>query len=126
MPDATAEVHMNCGAIKVDLNHEPVEVSVLVKDGHVSGAFIANRERRGIRIANATHQIDVTADDALLLLDWLQEQEPALRAMLDEEAAALTAVDQRTGSIGSEVQPKPSQAEGDRATVEESLREKEL
>jgi hypothetical protein len=36
----------------------------------------------------------VTADDALLLLGWLQEQAPTLQAMLDEEGAALAAVDQ--------------------------------
>jgi hypothetical protein len=116
---------MNCGAITVDLNRVPLEVSVLVEDRRLSGAFIANREQRGIRIADATHQLDITADDALLLLDWLQEQAAALRAMLDEEAAALATVDQRAALANSEVQPKPSQAEGDRSTVEESLREKE-
>jgi len=117
---------MNCGTIMVDLNHVPLEVSVLVEDRRLSGAFIANREQRGIRIANATQQIDVTADDALLLLEWLQEQAPTLRAMLDEEAAALAIVDQRATQANSDVQPKPSQAEGDRATIEEDLREREV
>jgi hypothetical protein len=117
---------MNCGAISVDLNHVPVEVGILVEGQRQSGPFIANRECRGIRIADATHQIDVTADDALLLLTWLQEQEPALRAMLDEETAALAAVDRRVAQEDAGVQPKPSQAEGDRATIEESLREKEV
>jgi hypothetical protein len=106
---------MNCGTITVDLNRVPLEVSVLVEDRRLSGAFIANRGQRGIRIANTTQQIDVTADDALLLLDWLQEQAPALRAMLDEESAALATVDQRV-----------IQAQGERATVEESLRETEI
>jgi hypothetical protein len=117
---------MKCGAITVDLNHVPVEVSILVDGPQQSGAFIANRARRGIRIASETHQIDMTADDALLLLAWLQEHAPALRAMLDEEAAALAAVDLRAAQVETDVQPKPSQAEGDRATIEESLREKEL
>lgn len=116
---------MKCGAITVDLNHEPVEVGILVEGQQQSGSFIANRERRGIHIADATHQIDVTADDALLLLAWLQEQAPALRAMLEEEAAALATVDRRAAPVDTGVQPKPSQAEGDRATIEESLREKE-
>ena len=86
---------MKYGNIMVDLNRAPVEVSFLVEGHQKSGAFIANRERRGIRIADERHQIDVTADDALLLLAWLQEHAPALRAMLDEEAAALAVVDQR-------------------------------
>jgi hypothetical protein len=106
---------MNCGTITVDLNQVPLEVSVLVEDRRLSGAFIANREQRGIRIANATQQIDVTADDALLLLEWLQEQAPALRAMLEEESAALATVDQRV-----------IQTEVDRATIKDSLREKEV
>jgi hypothetical protein len=117
---------MQCGAITVDLNHEPVEVGILVEGQQQSGAFIANRARRGIRIADEMHQINVTADDALLLLAWLQEQEEALRAMLDEEAAALAAVEQRTAQRDSGGSPKPSQAEGDQATIEESLPEKEV
>jgi ABC-type transporter Mla subunit MlaD len=117
---------MQYGAITVELNHVPVEIGILVEGQQQSGAFIANRERRGIRIANEMHQIDVTADDALLLLAWLQEQAPALRAMLDEEAAALTAMEQRLAQLEPDLQPKPSQAEGDRATIEESLREKEV
>jgi hypothetical protein len=36
-----------------------------------------------------------TTDEALLLLSWLQEHEPTLRAMLDEEMQALAALDQR-------------------------------
>ena len=116
---------MKCGAITIDLNRTPVEVGILAEGEQQSGTFIANRERRGIRIAHETHQIDVTTDDALLLLAWLQEQAPVLQAMLDEEAAALAAVDQRAAQAGTGVQPKPSQAEGDRATIEESLREKE-
>jgi hypothetical protein len=106
---------MNYGTITVDLNRVPLEVSVLVEDRRLSGAFIANRAQRGIRIASATQQIDVTADDALLLLEWLQEQAPALRAMLDEESAALATVDQRV-----------IQTEGERATVAESLRAREV
>jgi hypothetical protein len=86
---------MKYGNITVDLNRVPVEVGILVEGRQQSGAFIANRERRGIRIADEKHQVDVTADDALLLLGWLQEQAPILQAMLDEEAAALAAVDQR-------------------------------
>src|SRR5215213_3945516 len=107
---------MNGGTISFDLNHVPLEVSVLVENRRLSGAFIANRYQRGIRIANTTQQIDVTADDALLLLEWLNEQAPALRAMLDEESAALAMVDQRV-----------IQAEGDQATiVEEALHEREM
>jgi len=86
---------MKYGNITVDLNRVPVEVSILVEGRQQSGAFITNRERRGIRIADEKNRIDVTADDALLLLGWLQEQAPTLQAMLDEEAAALAAVDQR-------------------------------
>jgi hypothetical protein len=117
---------MNCGAITVDLNRVPVEIGILVEGQQRSGAFIANRARRGIRIADATHQVDVTADDALLLLAWLQEQAPALRSMLDEEAMALALVEQHAALVDTGVQPKPSQAEGDRATIEESLREHEV
>lgn len=87
---------MRYGNITVELNRVPVEVSILVEGQQKSGAFIANRERRGICIADEKSQIDVTADDALLLLAWLQEQAPVLRAMLDEEAAALAAVEQRS------------------------------
>ena len=105
---------MHCGTIIVELNHVPLEVSVLVENRRLSGAFIANRYQRGIRIANTTQQIDVTADDALLLLDWLNEQAPALRAMLEEESAALAMVDQRV-------------IQGDQATiVEEALHEREM
>jgi len=86
---------MNGGTINVELNNVPLEVSVLVENRRLSGAFIANRYQRGVRIANMTQQIDVTADDALLLLEWLQEQAPALRAMLAEESEALAIVDQR-------------------------------
>ena len=87
---------MKYGNITVNLNRVPVEVGILVEGQQQSGAFIANRERRGIRIADGMHQIDVTADDALLLLAWLQEQASTLRAMLDEEAAALATVEQRS------------------------------
>jgi hypothetical protein len=117
---------MKCGAITVDLNHAPVEIGILVDGQQQSGPFIANREQHGIRIADATHWIDVTADDALLLLGWLQQQAPALRAMLEEEAAALGAVERRMTAIESDVPSMPSQAEGDRVTIEESLREKEV
>ena len=86
---------MKYGNITVNLNRVPVEVGILVEGLQQSGPFIANREQRGIRIANDIHQIDVTADDALLLLGWLQEQAPVLQAMLDEETAALAAVDRR-------------------------------
>jgi hypothetical protein len=120
------EVHMDGTAITVDLNHVPVEVGILVEGQQRSGAFIANRARRGIRIASETQRIDIMADDALLLLDWLQEHAAALRAMLDEEAIALAVVEQRTLPSATDNPPKPSQAEGDRATIEESLREKEV
>jgi hypothetical protein len=86
---------MKYGNITVNLNRVPVEVSILVEGRQQSGAFVANREQRGIRIADEQHQINMTADDALLLLEWLEEQAPALRTMLDEEAAALAAVDER-------------------------------
>jgi hypothetical protein len=102
---------MRCGAITVDLNRGPVEVGILVEGQQQSGVFIVNRARRGIRIDDELHEIDVTADEALLLLAWLQEQEEALRAMLNQEATALAAIEQRD----SGVPPQSSQVEGDRA-----------
>jgi hypothetical protein len=45
--------------------------------------------------------------------------------MLEEQAAALAAVEQRAAPVETGVQPQPSQAEGDQATIEQSLREKE-
>jgi hypothetical protein len=83
------------GNITVELNREPVEISVLVEGQQQSGRFIANHDRRGTSIADTQHQIRLTTDEALMLLSWLQEQEPTLRAMLDEEAQALAAVEQR-------------------------------
>jgi hypothetical protein len=43
---------MKYGNITVNLNRVPVEVSILVEGRQQSGAFITNRERRGIRIAD--------------------------------------------------------------------------
>ena len=117
---------MDGTAITVDLNRVPVEVGILVEGLQRSGAFIANRARRGIRISNETHQIDIPADDALLLLDWLHEHAPELRAMLDEEAVALAVVEQRPLPSGTAASPMPSQAEGNPATIEESLREQQV
>jgi len=117
---------MDGTAITVNLNRVPVEVGILVEGQQRSGAFIANRARRGIRITGETQQIDITADDALLLLEWLQEHAPDLRVMLDEEAIALALVEQHALPAATSIPPKPSQAEGDRATIEESLREKEV
>ena len=86
---------MQYGNILVELNREPVEVSILVEGQHQSGRFIANHDRRGITIADTQHQIRLTSDQALMLLSWLQEHDLTLRAMLDEETQALAAVEQR-------------------------------
>lgn len=86
---------MQIESITVELSREPVEVSVLVQDQALSGPYIANRERRGIIISGMARQICLTADEALALKEWLQEQESALRALLREEAAALALVEQR-------------------------------
>lgn len=81
--------------ITLELSREPVEVSILV-DGQIhSGPFIANRQRRGLIIDDSNNQICLTADESLVLLDWLQKQEDQLREMLDEETSALGAVEQR-------------------------------
>jgi hypothetical protein len=85
--------------ITLTVNREPVKISVLVEGQHQSGPFIANRDQRGITIADTQHQIRLTADETLTLLSWLREQEPTLRAMLDEETQALAAVEQR--EVGS-------------------------
>ena len=86
---------MEYGNISFEINHKPVEVSILVEGQHQSGRFIANHNQRGIAIIDTQHQIRLTADEALLLLSWLQEHEPTLRSMLDEEIQALAALDQR-------------------------------
>jgi hypothetical protein len=86
---------MEYGNITFEINRKPVEISILVEGQHQSGRFIANHDQRGIAITNAQHQIRLTADEALLLLSWLQEHEPTLRSMLDEEVQALAALDQR-------------------------------
>jgi len=86
---------MEYGNITFEINRKPVEISILVEGQHQSGRFIANHDQRGIAITNAQHQIRLTADEALLLLIWLQEHEPTLRSMLDEEVQALAALDQR-------------------------------
>ena len=83
---------MRYGNITGELSREPVEVGVLVGQ---SGVFIANHERRGVFIADKTHRIRLTTDEALTLLAWLQDQEPVLQAMIDEETAALATVEQR-------------------------------
>jgi len=86
---------MQYGNITFEVNRKPVEVSILVEGQHQSGRFIANHDQRGIAITDTQHQIRLTADEALLLLSWLQEHEPTLRTMLDEEIQALAAVEQR-------------------------------
>ena len=113
-----------CGDITVELCRAPVQIGILVEGQHMSGAFIANRLRRGICISDGAREIAVTVDDALLLLSWLEEQAPALQAMLDEEAAALAAVESRVSTANAGPAPKPSQAEGDEETIDEALREK--
>jgi hypothetical protein len=100
---------MQYGNITVELNREPVEVSVLVEGQHQSGRFIANHDRRGITLADTQHQILLTTDEALTLLTWLQAQEPTLQAMVDEEAQALAAMEQR-------------EAGGSRSMVDDTLR----
>ncbi len=94
---------MKYGKMTVEQNYIPVEVGILVEDQQPSGPFIANRERRGISISDNAHQINLTADEALMLLGWLREQEPALQKMVDEEAEALAVVEQRQGqaNVGS-------------------------
>jgi hypothetical protein len=86
---------MQYGNITFEVNRKPVEISILVEGQHQSGRFIANHDQRGIAITDTQHQIRLTADEALLLLSWLQENEPTLRAILDEEMLALAALDQR-------------------------------
>jgi hypothetical protein len=86
---------MQYGNITFEVNRKPVEISILVEGRHQSGRFIANHDQRGIAITDTQHQIRLTADEALLLLSWLQENEPTLRAILDEEMLALAALDQR-------------------------------
>ena len=86
---------MQYGNITFEVNRKPVEISILVEGQHQSGRFIANHDQRGIAITDTQHQIRLTADEALLLLSWLQENEPTLRAILDEEMQALAALDQR-------------------------------
>ena len=86
---------MEYGNIRFEVNRKPVEISILVEGQHQSGRFIANHDQRGIAITDKQHQIRLTADEALLLLSWLQEQEPTLRSMLDEEVQALAAFERR-------------------------------
>jgi len=86
---------MEYGNITFEVNRKPVEISILLEGQHQSGRFIANHDQRGIAITDTQHQIRLTADEALLLLSWLQEHEPTLRTMLDEEIQALAALDQR-------------------------------
>ncbi len=116
---------MKYGKMTVEQNYIPVEVGFLVEDQRPSGPFIANRERRGISISDNAHHINLTADEALMLLGWLREQEPILQKMIDEEAEALVAVEQRQAQTDENVTSRPSQAEGDRETIEADLEEKE-
>ena len=67
---------MEYGNISFKINHKPVEVSILVEGQHESGRFIANHDQRGIAITDTQHQIRLTADEALLLLSWLQNRSP--------------------------------------------------
>jgi hypothetical protein len=65
---STKEQPMKYGKMTVEQNTMPVEVGILVEDGQPSGPFIANRERRGIAISDNVHQLNLTADEALMLL----------------------------------------------------------
>ncbi len=86
---------MKYGKMTVEQNDVPVEVGFLVENLQPSGPFIANRERRGISISDNAHHINLTADEALMLLGWLREQEQTLQKMVDEEAEALAIVERR-------------------------------
>ncbi len=116
---------MKYGKMTVEQNYIPVEVGFLVENQQPSGPFIANRERRGISISDNVHQISLTADEALMLLEWFREQEPVLKKMIDEEAEALAAVEQRQAQTDEDVTSRPSQAEGERETIEADLEGKE-
>ena len=116
---------MKYGKLAVDLAQEPVEVAILVDGSHQSGPFVANRERRGVSISDNANLIRLTADETLELLAWLREQEPALRAMVDEEVEAVTAVERRLGPAVP-AGGMPGQAAGGQSAVEEDLRQQEM
>jgi hypothetical protein len=111
------------GKITAAVQREPVEISVLMRDQRQSGPFVTNREQRGVVIADSANQIRLTNDEALTLLSWLYQQEPTLRAMVDEENEMLTPAQpgHRPGTEET-LSSHPSQAEGDPQTIEEDLR----
>jgi hypothetical protein len=114
---------MQYGEITIHLNREPVEVAILVEGQQQSGPFVANHLRRGIVISDNAHTLHLTVDEALTVLEWLQDRAPVLRAMADEEITALDMVARNYRN--AEQSGQPSQAKGDRETVEADAREKE-
>lgn len=76
-----------------------------------------HRERQEILIANASYELSLSNTEALSLLNWLQEQEPILRSMVEGQNVA--------SQSGAAAPGRPSQAEGDLETVEESLGERQ-
>ena len=117
---------MKYGKLAVDLAQEPVEVAILVDGSRQSGPFVANRERRGVSISDNVNVIRLTADETLELFDWLRDQEPALRAMVEEEVEAVTAVERRLAPAAGAAGGKPGHAEVGRSTAEDDLRQKEI
>jgi hypothetical protein len=114
---------MHYGEITVRLVREPVVVGILVEGQQQSGPFVANRLHRGITLSDNAHALHLTMDEALAVLEWLQDRAPVLRAMVEEETAALDAI--AAGHPGAGAPGRPSQAEGDRETIEADLGEQE-
>lgn len=120
-------MHLEYGKLHADLLTAPIEMSILIKSDHAHGPFVSNRDQRGISIgtSESPFEIVLSNDEALMLLDWLRDQAPALRDMVDEEAHALLEGENVHTSPAQTPTSKPSQAEGDLETVEATLREKE-
>ncbi len=83
---------MNYGDLTFELVRTPVEVAILVEGQQQSSPFVANHRQRGMILSDPTSRMHFSAAEALVLLGWLQEQEAELRAMVDEEVAAVELV----------------------------------
>ncbi len=116
---------MDYGTMVLELNREPVEVGILVEEQRLSGPFVANHRRRGISISDNARQMSFSADEALTLLAWLQEHEPALRAMVDEEVEAVATVERLQTRAHAAGESRQGHAEGAGTTAEERLLEQE-